>query len=190
MNLATESSCNNHQNRVINMIKQYIRSFKDFPVDGVDFKDTASLCASAEGFEMTNRYLYLKLLKYMPCDKIIGIDARGFPFAAVFAHRTRHPLILARKAGKLPGPTVGKEFELEYGTASLEIQADVITRGDRVIIFDDLMATGGTMNAAIDIVEQMNAEIIAVACVMDLTFLPGSQTIRDRNIPFYAPVEY
>lgn len=172
------------------MIKQYIRSFKDFPVDGVDFKDTASLCASTEGFEMTNHQFYSKLLKYMPCDKIVGIDARGFPFAAVFAHRTRHPLILARKAGKLPGPTVGKQFELEYGSASLEIQADVIDNGDRVIIFDDLMATGGTMNAAVDIVQQMGGEVIAVACVMDLTFLPGGDSIRERDIPFYSIVDY
>ena len=139
------------------MIKQYIRSFKDFPVNGVNFKDTASLCASSVGFEMTNHQFYSKLLKYMPCDKIVGIDARGFPFAAVFAHRTRHPLILARKAGKLPGPTVGKEFKLEYGTASLEIQADAISPDDRVIIFDDLMATGGTMNAVVDILEEMKA---------------------------------
>jgi|TARA_B110000908_G_scaffold154142_1_gene191233 adenine phosphoribosyltransferase len=172
------------------MIKQYIKSYIDFPVTGVNYKDTASLCASADGFEMTNHQFYSSLLKYMPCDKIVGIDARGFPFAAVFAHRTRHPLVLARKAGKLPGPTVGKEFELEYGTATLEIQADVIDRGDRVVVFDDLMATGGTMNATIDIIEEMGATVIAVACVMDLTYLPGAQIVRDRNIPFYSVVEY
>ena len=104
------------------MIKQYIKSFNDFPVKGVVFKDTASLCSSP-GFELVNDSFYSQLLKYMPCDKIIGIDARGFPFASVFAYRTRHPLVLARKTGKLPGATISQEFELEYGSATIEIQA-------------------------------------------------------------------
>jgi len=172
------------------MIEQYIKSFKDFPVEGIDFKDTASLCASPEGYALANNFVYSNLLKYCPVDKIVGLDARGFIFASVFAHRTRGPLVLARKAGKLPGKTTRKEFELEYAKASLEIQSDAIVRGDRVIIIDDLIATGGTMNAAIDIVQGLGGSVIAVACIMDLTFLPGSQSIRDRSIPFYAGVEY
>ena len=101
------------------MIKEYIRSYKDFPVKGVDFKDTSSLCNS-KGFNIANNFMYSQLLKYMPCDKIIGIDARGFIFASVLAFRTRQPLVLCRKQGKLPGPTVSKEFNLEYGTDTLE----------------------------------------------------------------------
>ena len=171
------------------MIKQYIKSFPDFPIEGVNFKDTASLCAG-EGFRIANNYFYDNLLKYMPCDKIIGIDARGFIFAAVLAHRTRKPLVLARKAGKLPGTTVSKEFDLEYGTATLELQRDSISAGDKVIIIDDLMATGGTMQAVVDMVYELHATPVAVACVMDLTFLGGANKVREQGIPFYAAAVY
>lgn len=172
------------------MIKQYIKSYPNFPVDGVDFKCTASLCASPEGFELVNNHIYAALLKYCPVDKIIGLDARGFIFASVFAARTRGPLVLARKAGKLPGVTTRRDFQLEYASASLEIQSDSISEGDKCIIIDDLMATGGTMNAAIDIIEELGGNVIAAACAMDLTFLPGANSIRNRGIDFYTSVSY
>ena len=172
------------------MIKDYVRSYSDFPKPGIDFKCTASLCQSPQGFSEANNFLYDSLLKYCPVDKIVGLDARGFVFAGVFAHRTRNPLVLARKKGKLPPPTKAKEYQLEYNTATLEIKSDAISKEDKVIIIDDLMATGGTMNAAIDIVEELGGKVIACACVMDLTFLPGSSIIKNRNIPFYAGAEY
>ena len=171
------------------MIKQYIKTFSDFPVPGVDFKDSASLC-SGEGFHLANNYLYDNLLKYMPVSKIIGIDARGFIFASVLAHRVRKPLILARKSGKLPGATVAKEFELEYGTATLEIQKDSISTGDKLVIIDDLMATGGTVQAVIDLVNKQGAQVSAVGCVMDLKFLGGADKVRSQGIPFYAAAVY
>ena len=97
---------------------------------------------------------------------------------------------MARKKGKLPPPTESKEYQLEYSTATLEIKSDAISKDDKVIIIDDLMATGGTMNAAIDIVEALGGKVIACACIMDLTYLPGSSIIKNRNIPFYSGVEY
>lgn len=172
------------------MLKQYIKSYKDFPHAGIDFKDTASLCASPEGFSLANNKMYSQLLKYCPVDKIVGLDARGFIFASVFAHRTRGPLVLARKAGKLPGPTTRKDFELEYASASLEIQSDAISKDNKVIIIDDLMATGGTMNAAIDIVQELGGQVVACACIIDLSFLPGGDSIRNRNIPYYTATTY
>ena len=171
------------------MIKQYIKSYPDLPVTGVDFKCTASLCAG-KGFRLVINYMYDNLLKYMPCDKIVGLDARGFIFGSVLAHRTRCPLVLCRKQGKLPGATISKTFELEYGTATLEIQKDSINRGDRVIIIDDLMATGGTMQAAIDMIYELHATPVAVAVAMDLSFLNGSISIIEQGIPFYAATEY
>ena len=171
------------------MIKQYIKSYQDFPKPGVDFKCTASLCAG-EGFRLVNNYMYDNLLKYMPCDKIVGLDARGFIFGAVLAHRTRCPLVLCRKQGKLPGATVSKTFDLEYATTTMEIQKDSISRGDRVIIIDDLMATGGTMQAAIDMVYELHATPVAVAVAMDLSFLDGSKRITEQGIDFYAATEY
>ncbi len=171
------------------MIKQYIKSYQDFPKEGVDFKCTASLCAG-EGFRLTNNFMYDNLLKYCPVDKIVGLDARGFIFGAVLAHRTRGSLVLCRKQGKLPGATVSNTFELEYGTATMEIQKDSINRGDRVIIVDDLMATGGTMQAAIDMVYELHATPVAVAVAIDLSYLGGSKSIIQQGIPFYAATEY
>ena len=172
------------------MIKEFIKSYKDFPKEGVDFKCTASLCASEKGFARANNAIYQSLLKYMPCNRVIGLDARGFIFASVLCHRTRTPLVLARKSGKLPGSLVSKQFELEYGTATMEIQKDSIDRGDRVVIIDDLMATGGTVQAVIDIVYELHATPIAVACAMDLSYLGGSKKIKQQGINFYAAVEY
>lgn len=171
------------------MIKQYIKSYPNFPKEGVDFKCTASLC-SGEGFALANHYIYSNLLKYMPCDKIVGLDARGFIFGGVLAHRTRLPLVLCRKAGKLPGSTVSKKFALEYATATLEIQRDSISPGDKVVVIDDLMATGGTMQATIDMIKELDADIVAVACAMDLSFLRGSELIQAQGIPFYAAATY
>ena len=171
-------------------MKQYITSYQDFPIDGIDYKDVASLCASQDGFADANNFLYSNLLKYMPCDKIIGVDARGFIFASVLAHRTRSPLVLARKPGKLPGNLVSKEYDLEYGTNSLSLQKDNIQPGDRCIIIDDLMATGGTMLAVLDLVEELQAFTVAVATVIDLPSADGGNKVRARGIPFYAGVEY
>jgi len=171
-------------------MRQYIKSYPDFPVNGVDFKCTASLCASQEGFALANNFIYSNLLKYCPVDKVIGIDARGFIFASVFCHRTRGPLVLARKPGKLPGSIKSASYELEYGKNTLELQSDSIQPGDKCIVIDDLVATGGTVCAVLDMVKQLRATTVAVATIIDLPELGGSDLVRDRNIPFYAGVEY
>lgn len=171
-------------------MRQYIKSYPNFPIDGIDYKDVASLCASEEGFALANNFLYSNLLKYCPVDKIIGVDARGFIFASVLAHRTRGPLVLARKPGKLPGGVVSKEYDLEYGTSSLSLQIDNVLPGDKCIIIDDLMATGGTMLAVLDLVKQLDAVTTAVATVVDLPGAGGSDLVRARGIPFYAGVTY
>jgi adenine phosphoribosyltransferase len=98
--------------------------------------------------------------------------------------------VLCRKQGKLPGATVSNTFELEYGTATMEIQKDSINKGDRVIIIDDLMATGGTMQAAIDMIYELHATPVAIAVAMDLTYLGGSKSIIQQGVPFYAATEY
>ena len=171
-------------------MREYIKSYPDFPIDGIDYKDVASLCASQDGYAAANNFLYSNLLKYCPVDKIIGIDARGFIFASVLAHRTRGPLVLARKPGKLPGSLVSKEYDLEYGTSSLSLQKDNVLPGDRCIIIDDLMATGGTMMAVLDLVKELDAVTIAVATVIDMPGAGGSDLVRARGIPFYAGVTY
>jgi adenine phosphoribosyltransferase len=171
-------------------MKQYIKSYIDFPKDGIDFKCTASLCASPQGFALANNFVYSNLLKYCPVDKIIGIDARGFIFASVFAHRTRGPLVLARKPGKLPGDTISRKYDLEYGTNELIMQRDSFEKNDTVLIIDDLMATGGTIKAVIDMCDELEVKVKAVACIMDLPKLGGSDYVKNLNIPFYAGVVY
>ncbi len=171
-------------------MRRYIKSYPNFPVTGVDFKCTASLCASQEGFALANNFMYSSLLKYCPVDKIIAIDARGFIFASVLAHRTRGPLVLARKPGKLPGCIKSESYELEYGRNTLQLQCDSIQPGENCIIIDDIVATGGTVCAVLDMVEQLRATTVAVAAIIDLPELGGSDRIKDRNIPFYAGVYY
>ena len=171
------------------MIKQYIKNYKDFPIKGIDFKCIASLCQYAQGFREANDFIY-NSLGSIGIDKVIGIDARGFIFAAVLADRIRKPLILARKKDKLPPPTKSKSYDLEYGKATIEIKSDSIQKFENVVIIDDLIATGGTINATIDIVQELEANILAVACVVDLPFLSGSTNIRSRGIPVHSGVEY
>ena len=173
-------------------IKDYIRSFEDFPAKGVSFKDTAGLCNS-EGFQLANRFISEKLTKYTSksfVDKFIGIDARGFIFASPIAYNTNTPLVLARKKDKLPGELISKTYDLEYGTSTIEIQKDSINQKDNVIIIDDLCATGGTILATINIVKTLNARVSAVLCIIDLPGLGGSSKIKELNIPFYNAVSY
>lgn len=174
------------------MIKDYIKSYEDWPVKGVSFKDISSLCNS-DGFKLANDFLSSNLTKYTSesfTNKIIGIDARGFIFASVFADRTSLPLVLARKEGKLPGDVESKTYDLEYGEATIEIKKDSIIFKDNVIIIDDLCATGGTILATIDMVNNLGGKVIAVGSIIDLPKLGGSDKIKERNIPFYNAVTY
>ena len=173
-------------------MQDYIKSYEDFPVKGVSFKDMSSLCNS-EGFKIANDFLSEKLLKYTSesyTNKIIGIDARGFIFASPFAYNSSIPLVLARKKGKLPGELISKSYNLEYGNSTIQIQKDNIETKDHVIIIDDLCATGGTILATIDIVESLNAKVIAALCIIDLPELGGSDKIKEKDIPFYSAVNY
>ncbi len=170
------------------MIKKYIKSYQDFPVEGVDFKCSASLCAS-KGFKLANDYLYSKIIT-RNFNKIIGIDARGFIFASILAYKTQKPLILARKSGKLPGKTVSKSYALEYGEACIEIKDEDVEKDDIFIIVDDLIATGGTIQAVIDILEEKDAYIDSVVTLMDLKFLGGSESFVNQGINLIRGVEY
>ena len=180
-----------HGKRKHMKIKDYIKSYKDFPVAGIDFKDISSLCNS-KGFKLTCDDIEYKLAHHLdnPKVKILALDARGFIFGSVIADRNNINLVLCRKIGKLPGETIKKDVELEYGKTTLEIQTDAIQPNDNVIIIDDLIATGGTVIATIEMAEKLGANVMAVACPIDLSELGGSAKIRKRNIPFYNAVSY
>tara|TARA_B100000809_G_C15014258_1_gene486093 strand:- start:511 stop:1065 length:555 start_codon:yes stop_codon:yes gene_type:complete len=177
--------------KIRQQIKDHIKTYPDWPVKGVDFRDTSGLC-NGPGLRLAQNYLYDRMLKYKHLiDRVVAIDARGFIFGSVLAHRFDRPLVLARKKGKLPGHTHGQEFKLEYGSATIEIQSDAIHNGESVIIIDDLLATGGTALSVINIIQrEWEANVIAFGCIVNLPDLKGEYLISQLNIPVVKAVEY
>jgi adenine phosphoribosyltransferase len=161
--------------------KSKIRSIPGFPIKGITFRDITSLMKDAEAFhnaceDLVSRYKGQKI------DKIIGIDARGFVFGAVLAYQLGVGFVPVRKKGKLPYKTISEKYTLEYGTAEVEIHKDDIVKGDRVVIVDDLIATGGTVSAAIKLVERLEGKIIECAFVVELRDLKGREMIKGYNV--------
>ncbi len=159
-------------------LRKYIREVPDHPKPGILFYDITTLIASAEGYKLALDGLEARITPDRP-EILIGIEARGFVFGGALADRMNLPLALARKPGKLPGETVTEEYELEYGVDRLEMHADVIKPGMRVVIVDDLVATGGTIKAACKLVERMGGEVVSIASVIGLTFLPFNHLLKD-----------
>lgn len=174
-------------------LKKYIRTVPDFPKPGIQFRDITSLIESPEAFEETINCFVDKVVG-VKATKIVGIDSRGFIFGAPISYELDIPLILARKPGKLPCDTFKRDYELEYGSTSLEIQkASNIKAEDRVIIIDDLIATGGTIHACADLVHKEfnvpKANILLLA-VIDLPDLKGSNLIRDNDYCVDTLIEF
>lgn len=162
-------------------LKQVIRDIPDFPKKGIIFKDITTLLSDAKSFHrmvdlLAHRYIGEKI------DQIVGIEARGFILGAALAYKLGTGITLVRKSGKLPSETRSISYELEYGTDTLEIHADAFKPGDRVIIADDLLATGGTMAAVVDLVEEMGAEIFECAFMAELEFLKGRDKLPDGKV--------
>jgi len=167
-------------------LKQHIRSIPDFPKPGILFYDISTLLSHPHAWRATIERLAGALRPHEP-DLLIGIESRGFLVAAPLAYELCRGFAMVRKMGKLPGTTVRFTYDLEYGTDTIEIQADAITRGQRVVVLDDLVATGGTMQAAIDLVRQRGGEVVAAGCIIELNFLRG----RDRiDVPFTSMVAF
>jgi adenine phosphoribosyltransferase len=167
-------------------IKDHIRSVPDFPKPGILFYDISTLLAHAGAWRETVRQLTEALAPAKP-DLLVGIESRGFLVAAPLALALGCGFVMVRKRGKLPGATVPFTYDLEYGTDTIEIQADAIESGQKVVVLDDLLATGGTMAAAISLCRKVGAEVLSAACIIELTFLAG----RDRlDVPFESVVAY
>ena len=167
-------------------LKQHIRSIPDFPKPGILFYDISTLLADADAWQVALGRMARDISKLQP-DVLAGIDARGFLVAAPLAARLGLGFTMIRKQGKLPGGTVSHEYDLEYGTDTIEIQADGVKPGQRVVVLDDLLATGGTLQASIDLLRKVGADVVGAACLIELTFLNG----RDRlDVPFEALVAY
>ena len=162
-------------------IEDYIISVKDFPKQGIDFKDITPLLSSPEALELCLNELYSKI-KGESIDKVVGMESRGFFFATLLAQKLKAGFIPVRKPGKLPFDRISESFDLEYGTDVLEIHSDAIKPGERVLIHDDVLATGGTAAATCKLVERLGGEIVQCNFIMELGFLNGRGKLPNYNI--------
>jgi adenine phosphoribosyltransferase len=167
-------------------LKQHIRSVPDFPKKGILFYDISTLLAHAQAWQATVDRLEKALTPHRP-QLLVGIESRGFLVAAPLALALGIGFVMVRKRGKLPGATVPYTYALEYGTDTIEIQADAIAPGTRVVVLDDLLATGGTLEAAISLCRKVGGDVVAAGCIIELTFLGGRQRL---DVPFSSIVAY
>jgi adenine phosphoribosyltransferase len=166
--------------------KQHIRAVPDFPKPGILFYDISTLLAHPQAWQAMIEQLAAAIRPYRP-ELLVGIESRGFLVAAPLAYALGSGFAMVRKKGKLPGKTVRYTYDLEYGTDTIEVQEDAISPGQRVIVLDDLLATGGTMQAAIELVQQRGGTIAAAACIIELAFLNGRRRI---NVPLTSMIVY
>jgi adenine phosphoribosyltransferase len=162
-------------------IKAKIRTVPDWPKKNVMFRDITTLLKNPEGLKETVDLLYHRY-EGQKIDKVVGIESRGFILGAPLAYLLGCGFVPVRKPGKLPGETVSEEYTLEYGKDKIEIHKDAITKGDRIIIVDDLLATGGTICAARNLVKKLEGEVVECAFVVELSDLKGREKIKDENI--------
>jgi adenine phosphoribosyltransferase len=165
----------------IEQLKARIRDVPDFPKKGIVFKDITTLLKDAAGFRQAMD-LFTALCAKKPADKVVAIESRGFLLGSVVAERMGAGLVPVRKPGKLPAPTFRATYELEYGTDALEIHQDALAAGDRVLIVDDVIATGGTACAVGELVRRLGATVTAQAFLVELGFLNGREKLRDYEV--------
>jgi len=166
-------------------VKDYIRTIVDFPHEGIMFRDVTTLFADARGFRMAIDQL-LNPYAGMRIDKVVGLEARGFIIGGAIAHQLSVGFVPIRKKGKLPGATISEEYKLEYGEAIMEIHDDALAAGEKVLLVDDLLATGGTAEAGIKLVERLGAEIIGCAFIIDLPELGGRRLLEGMGMDVHA----
>lgn len=169
-------------------LQDYITTIPDFPKKGILFRDITSLLQDGEGFRAAIDAI-LEKLDGVAFDAVIGLEARGFLIGAPVAYAAKKGFVPVRKKGKLPRETVSAQYALEYGTAEVEIHRDSLKQGDRVVIIDDLLATGGTLEAAVRLVEQLSGEVVKVISLIELTDLKGREKLKRydvETIPSYS----
>ena len=168
-----------------NSVQDYIRTIVDFPHEGIMFRDVTTLFSDPRGFRMAIDQM---LLPYagMAIDKVIGLEARGFILGGAIAHQLTKGFVPVRKKGKLPGTTISEEYQLEYGQAVVEIHDDAIQPGERVLLVDDLLATGGTAEAGIKLVERLGGQIVGCAFIVDLPDLGGRARLEGMGMDVHA----
>jgi len=162
-------------------LKKYIRSIKDFPIKGIMFRDITTLLKEPEAIKATLSQLLLNI-QGKKIDKVVGIESRGFIFGALLAKELGVGFIPVRKLGKLPAETVTQTYQLEYGNDSIQIHKDAISKGDKVLLHDDLLATGGTAEASCRLIEKLGGEIVQISFIIELTFLKGREKLKPYDV--------
>ena len=165
----------------------FIRDVPDFPKPGILFKDITPLLKEPAAFRQVIQALADRY-RDRGIQKIVGIESRGFVFAAALAYELGAGMVPVRKVGKLPAKCLREDYELEYGTAAVEIHEDAIAKGERVLLVDDLIATGGTLAAACRLIKALGGELVEIATIIELSFLPGREKIK--GLPFYSMVQF
>ena len=168
-------------------LEKYIRDIQDFPKEGIMFKDITPLLINAEARKKCLDLL-VAAVSNQRIDKVIGVESRGFFFGTLLAQELNAGFIPVRKPNKLPYETISATYDLEYGTDTLEIHADAIQKGDRILIHDDVLATGGTATAVCELVEQLGGEIVQCNFLIELTFLNGRTKLQGKDI--FAAITY
>ncbi len=168
-------------------LEEYVRSIPDFPEKGIIFRDVTSVLQDAEGLHLAIDTMQ-DLVKDLDYDVVVGAESRGFIFGTPIAYNSRKPFVLIRKKGKLPCETVEVSYDLEYGKATIEMHKDSIQPGQRVLVVDDLIATGGTTEAMIKLVESLGGKVVGVVVLMELAGLKGRDRLKDY--PLYSAICY
>lgn len=162
-------------------LKEKIRSIEDYPEKGIVFRDITTLLKDADGMVEAIDQLQEKL-KGVDFDLVLGPESRGFIFGMPVAYNMKKGFIPVRKKGKLPAEVISQEYALEYGTATIEMHVDAVKKGQKVVIVDDLLATGGTAKATIDMIEKIGAEVVCLAFLIELDFLDGREVLKGYNV--------
>ena len=162
-------------------IEEYVRSIPDFPEPGIIFRDVTSVLQDADGLQLAIDSMQ-DCLEGEEFDVITGLESRGFIFGMPIAYNLHKPFVLVRKAGKLPCETVSRTYDLEYGSATIEMHKDSIKPGQKVVIVDDLIATGGSVEAALKLVEELGGEVVKVVFLMELAGLKGRERLKGYNV--------
>lgn len=170
-------------------LKSKVRTIPNYPHDGIMFRDITTLFKDPEGFKGAMDAL-VERYKNMEFDYVVGIEARGFILGAAVAYALGKGFIPIRKKGKLPGKTISQTYDLEYGTDEIEIHEDALEPGSKVILLDDLLATGGTALGAVSLIKKLGAEVLEAGFIVDLPDLPGGRMLKEHSIKTFCLMEF
>ena len=170
-------------------LKKFIRSIPDYPKKGILFRDITTLIKNPDAFKFTNDKI-IEIAKKMNFDKVAAIESRGFVFASTVSYALKKPFILLRKKNKLPAETYSVDFTLEYGDATIEVHKDSIYNGEKILVIDDLIATGGTAEAAAKLIAISGGSVAGFIFVINLFDLPGNKLLRDKGFKTECLIEF